>query len=209
MLTAATTPTSRRRAALAILFPALLAAAGWSAAAPSHRIALAPESKIWFDGTSTVRRFTCQATRVDGAIVVDEAAAAQLPGFAAAVQEGELTIPVETLDCRNGTMNEHMRKALRASEQPTITYQQTSLALAPGADGTFSATIKGRLTIAGKTNEIDLTGVATQQPDGSMILKGSKQLNMTDYGVNPPKLMLGRIKVHEPVTVGYEIVVKP
>jgi hypothetical protein len=37
-------------------------------------------------------------------------------------------------------------------------------------------------------------------------VKGSKQLRMTEYGVKPPSLMLGAMKVGDQVTVGYDII---
>jgi hypothetical protein len=35
--------------------------------------------------------------------------------------------------------------------------------------------------------------------------KGSKQFKMTEYGVKPPTLMLGTMKVGDPVTVSFDL----
>ena len=74
---------------------------------------LAKESRIWFEGTSTVRSFKCSVPRVD-AVIAGEANAAP----SELVQSALLSIPVAQLECGNGTMNAHMRKALKASENP-------------------------------------------------------------------------------------------
>ena len=39
--------------------------------------------------------------------------------------------------------------------------------------------------------------------------KGSKQLKMTDFGVRPPTLMMGTMKVHDPVKVSFDVLLKP
>ena len=72
---------------------------------------LLPESRVWVDGTSTVRSFRCDATQLSGTVdaSMESFDAAQLQ---VAVRSVAVTIPVAGLDCRNGTMNNHMRKAL-------------------------------------------------------------------------------------------------
>jgi hypothetical protein len=32
---------------------------------------------------------------------------------------------------------------------------------------------------------------------------------MTDFGVRPPTLMMGTMKVHDPVTVHFDVLLKP
>src|SRR5690606_9479843 len=36
-------------------------------------LVIQPESRLWFEGTSTVRDFRCEATRIDGAVELDAA----------------------------------------------------------------------------------------------------------------------------------------
>jgi hypothetical protein len=47
------------------------------------------------------------------------------------------------------------------------------------------------------------TGVAE---NGTVTLKGTKLLKMTDYGVKPPSLMFGTMKVADAVTVSFDLV---
>ena len=32
---------------------------------------------------------------------------------------------------------------------------------------------------------------------------------MTDYGVKPPSLMMGTMKVHDPVKLNFDVILKP
>ena len=97
-------------------------------------------------------------------------------------------------------MNEHMRKALKFNENPQIKWRMTSYSV----DGT-SVTIKGFLTIAGKENPIELNGTGSAE-NGVLRVKGTEQFKMTEYGVKPPSLMLGTMKVGDPITVSFDLV---
>ena len=68
--------------------------------------------------------------------------------------------------------------------------------------------INGKLTIAGKENAIELRGTGAEEND-TIHFKGSKQFKMTEYGVKPPSLMLGTMKVRDPVTVWFDLVLNP
>ena len=162
---------------------------------------LQPESRLWVSGTSTVRAFQCQAGAFDAKIESTgaDAVAAVLAGEKA-VSTIEVTVPAEKLDCRNGTMNEHMRKALKADVNPQITWTLTSYEV-QGAN----VVINGKLTIAGKENSIELRGTGSAE-NGTIRFKGSKQFRMTEYGVKPPSLMLGTMKVGDPITVSFDLV---
>ena len=71
-------------------------------------------------GTSTVRSYRCESTQVTGSAQADGTELTQV-----AQSSGEITIPVSSLDCRNGTMNGHMRNALKAAQNPTIRFRAT------------------------------------------------------------------------------------
>lgn len=153
-------------------------------------------SRVWVAGTSTVRSWRCESTQVSGS-----AQAAGTEPSQIGQASGEITIPLSTLDCRNGTMNGHLRNALKADQNPAIRFRATSVAVSP--EGAVRMT--GPLTIAGQTREVTVTGTAAGQ-NGHLRVTGTKQLTMTDFGVQPPRLMAGTMRVHAPVTIGFDVV---
>jgi polyisoprenoid-binding protein YceI len=157
-------------------------------------LTLTTTSKIWVDGTSNVKAFSCTATKIDANVDAQPNAAP-----ATAVKSASLVIPVNALDCRNETMNEHMKKALKMNGNPQITWRMTSYAV----EGT-SVVINGFLTIAGKENPIQLQGVGSAD-NGVLRVKGTKQFKMTEYGVKPPTMMFGTMRVNDLVKVGFDI----
>lgn len=160
-----------------------------------ENLALSSASKIWFDGSSNVRSFSCAAKKLDLDIAADaDASPAKI------VRTASLSIPVGQIDCGNGKMNEHMREALKAEKNPAISWKLSSYRV-EGAN----VVIDGMLTIAGKENPVELRGAGAAS-NGTITLKGTKVLKMTEFGVKPPSLMFGTMKVADPVTVSFDLV---
>ncbi|MBX9929751.1 MAG: YceI family protein [Gemmatimonadaceae bacterium] len=176
--------------------------------APFQPVTLKAESKLWFDGTSTVRSWSCKAPVIDAAIDANAAPIAK-PVLAGekAVQSAKLVFPVAKLECGNGTMNEHMRKALKAEANPTIAFAVRSYELAKGATAT-SGTLSGALTIAGMERPVTVQAQFAEGAVGALRVTGSYDLKMTEWGVTPPKLMLGTLKVGESVKVSFDLLLQ-
>jgi len=188
--------------ALAILVPA---SGAWTVA--NEQLVLQPQSRLWIDGTSTIRSFTCKAGEVNALVEVNGANA--IPSLLTGekgVKAVQVTVPAEKMDCGNGKMNDHMRNALKVTENPTITFSLTNYDVTKNADG-ISGTINGTLDLGGVKKPISLQ--ATGANEGGMLhVNGVYELKMTDYGLKPPTLMFGRIKVGETVKVGFDLLLK-
>jgi polyisoprenoid-binding protein YceI len=179
---------------------ALASAAFSIAAIPPGQLKLSPESKAWVSGSSTVKDFRCAAKTLDANIVApsDETAGLEL---AKLVSSADIVIKVDQLDCGNGTMNEHMRKALNMSQHATITFRMSGYDITKG-----SISVKGDLTINGQTHPVELGGKVAEE-EGVVRSSATKQIDMTVWGVKPPSLMLGTMKVKPIVTIGYDIAI--
>lgn len=186
---------------------ALLGTAAIATAAMAPKFAFLPESRIWVDGTSTVRAFTCAAAEVKGTV------GARVPAFdvgalGEAVEALEVVVDVAGLECGNSTMNEHMRKALKVGEHGQIRFSLTDYTtLAAGTETRL--TMNGIFAIAGQERPIAVEAVATAAQTGAIRVKGSKVIAMTEWGVKPPSLFLGTMKVHPNVRVNFDVVMQP
>jgi polyisoprenoid-binding protein YceI len=187
-----------------IFIGAALAAPVLAAAGLLAPLSVQPPSRVWVEGTSSVRSYRCESTTVTGTA---QASSARLDDLAS-VPRAEITIPVASLDCRNGTMNTHMRRALKAEQNPTIRLRATSVRVDASGPGAGTARISGDLTMAGQTRPVTLEGTVTSE-EGKVRVRGSKRLVMTDFGVQPPSLMMGTMKVAPPVTIGFDVTLKP
>lgn len=186
---------------LTVTVAGALVAGAVTAQATRRTVSLNPESRVWFDGTSTVRSFSCSATRIESTVETDASALSASPDQV--VKSAEVVIAASALDCKNGSMNGHMRKALKAAQYPNISWRMTSYRVE--AD---SVMISGQLSIAGKENPIELRTFG-QAADGTIRVKGTVPIRMTEFGVKPPTLMLGTMRVHDAVTVKFDVALNP
>lgn len=167
-------------------------------------------SKLWVEGKSTVRDWKCDATKIEATVTgTTVATTASAKDVGAAAKRAVLTIPVAQLDCRNGTMNDHMRKALKADANKTIQYRIATWELTPRSDDSASVKTSGTLVMAGAEKPISVDLTAKRAAAGTWQLSGSKTLLMTEWGIKPPSLMLGTMKVRDPVTIRFELVLEP
>jgi hypothetical protein len=184
-----------------VLAAVVTAGAGHEAAGPEV-LRLQPGSKVWVSGGSTVRDWRCDAKTVESALVpgTQDPATADLEQL---VQTGKVVVPVADLECGNGKMNDHMRKALKADDNPAIEFTMVSYELR----GT-QALLRGRLGIAGAQQDIEIPATVTQEDGGVVRVKGETEIRMTKWGIKPPSLMLGTMKVKDPVTIGFDVTVE-
>ena len=197
------TPTRTALIALLALAPASIA---WTSVNDGV-LTLAPQSRLWFDGTSTVRAFTCSAAVLEADVSTATPAAVQaVAGGSKGIAGVTVRVPAAKLDCRNDKMNDHMLKALKATEFPTITYKVASYELAKKESG-IEATLMGTLTLGGV--EKPMVVVSTAKEEGGMLrVTGTQKVDMTQFGLKPPTLMMGTLKVGNEVTVGFDLLLR-
>jgi hypothetical protein len=199
----------RRRTAelLAVILVLAPAAVAWRRADDST-LALQPGSRLWIEGTSTVRAFRCTADSIEARVATTgPGAVGALMTGAKAVLGAELRVPVARLECRNGTMNAHMLKALKAAEHPVITFTVSSYETRKQGDAA-EGSATGELVLGGVRKTITVVGAVSATPEGVLRIAGAHTLKMTEYGLKPPSLMMGTMKVREQVTVGFDLQLK-
>ncbi len=151
-------------------------------------------------GNSTVRGWTCT---VQGTAQITPGTGAPVRGFDRGVQSVVLTVPVNDFVCPEDEMREHLREAMRAPEFPTITFRMQSYQ--PSGQG---AVATGTLTILSTTNPVTLPIFLTPGAGGVQI-SGDLPLDMTTYGVTPPVVLGGLLRVRPQIRIEFTGVVTP
>jgi polyisoprenoid-binding protein YceI len=90
-----------------------------------------------------------------------------------------------------------------------IAFRMNRLNVTPASAGQARASLEGRLRIAGQDRPVTLTGELIEAPDGSLRLRGTHEFPMSQFGVAPPRLMAGTLRVHDPVKVQYDLILRP
>jgi polyisoprenoid-binding protein YceI len=186
---------------------ALLTLIAATARAQDTRVAVGADSKVWVDGTSNLHGWSCKATTLDAAVDLDAAMATQIATAPPkALKRVQVKVPVKSLKCGHDGMDNNLYKALKADASPDISYILATFEAAPGeANDSFTLHTIGTLTIAGTENKIAMDVVATRLADGTVIAKGVVPIKMTDFGIEPPTAIFGRLKTGNEVKVNFEL----
>lgn len=180
-----------------------------ASAQETAKVPVSPESKLWIDGTSSLHDWTCRTQAIDATIELDAKAAAELnTAPPSALRRVHVKVPVKSLKCGHGPMDNNLYKALNADATPEISYIMANFESAAGeAPTSFSLKTTGTLTISGSERPITMDVTATRLPDGSVKTTGTVPIKMTDFGIKPPTAMFGRIKTGDLVKVNFELTV--
>ena len=184
------------------------AGAGLTAAAPDAPLSLV-SARVTIDGTSNVHPYTASSkavrlTRFQIAATNGDVLRQVLqPG---ALEAFDIAIAASSLASPKGDIDKNMHKALKVQEHADITFRLRTLDTGTGEAAGIPLKAIGTLTIAGVEREVTLD-LKAQRAGATLTLTGGVDLLMTDFGVTPPKAMLGMLKTDAKVRVSFEVVV--
>jgi len=170
-------------------------------------------SRVTVEGTSTLHNWKVEGQSVKGYLSIDEQELATLwmrsgPSPHALAATVRVDIPVTSLTSRKRGMDETMYKALEATTHPTITYYLKSakipmrqVAQEDEAGGSLTIETTGVLTVAGVERTVDIPMHVRRLSDHRLEISGDTSLRMTEFGIDPPKAMLGTIRTGDAVRV--------
>jgi hypothetical protein len=179
---------------------------------PVH-VKLGPASVLWLDGTSSLHEYESHTSQIGFDMARDPASrepanAADLAEIIrhSGIRSVDVRVPVGTLRSGKSGLDRNMMKALRADQYPEIRFHLARYT-ASGVD-TVDIQAEGTLTIAGQERPVTLKARAFRGP-GGVWLEGTHGLRMTEFGIKPPTMMMGTIRVGDPVTIHYQLLLSP
>jgi polyisoprenoid-binding protein YceI len=175
------------------------------------QISVQSGGSLRIEGDSTLHKWSSTATVVAMTFQLMDGAPASLTEAikASKVKSMEVSIPVAGLKSGDSGLDRNLRNAMKEKKFPNVVYRLVRYETAKGAgEGIVPANTAGELTIAGRTRTVTMDVVFRLSPDGASV-SGSCPLNMSDYGIEPPKLLLGAIKVRDPITIRFDLFLKP
>lgn len=161
-------------------------------------------SKITIAGTSNIHDYTATTTQAKvtkvqlgeaapGATFWDDV---QKPG---GLLTFDITVPALTLKSTKDGLDKNMYKALKTEKFPEITFSMKRMDGAPGALKAI-----GTLTVAGVEREVTLPLKTMRKGDG-LGVTGELDILMTDYGIAPPKAMMGMVKADPKIKITFDV----
>ena len=142
-------------------------------------------SRVWVEGTSTLKNWSAEVGKFEGAITSNDDVT---------VANVNLIFDVKSMDGGRGPdMNAKIYKALKAEEHPVITFSGM---------GTGPSSAKGVLNLAGKSLDIQVTAGGTVVAGK---ISGEQALKLSNFDIEPPSAMFGQIVCHDDLTNTYEL----
>lgn len=164
------------------------------------RYTFTSETQLFIDGTSSLHDWTCEVEKSTGSFTTGE-------GAPFSIAAGTVSVLVDDIECGKGTMNSKLRDALTINNAKSVSFQLGSATVTGQEGGKFGLSLKGNLTIAGTTKPVTLAATGSQH-NGMIHFEGKYALKQTDYGVDPPTALLGRLKTGDEVTVRFVVTAK-
>lgn len=156
-------------------------------------------SKFIIKGTSSLHDWEMVSENCSGSIRMDP------NSEILTISDIQVKVLVKSLKSGKKLMDSKTYDALKENKFPAITYQYEKIgALKETAPNTYSVTLNGTLTIAGKSKKVPID-VIINKTNKSITIKGEKPLKMTDFGVEPPTALLGTIKTGDDIIINFNL----
>jgi polyisoprenoid-binding protein YceI len=118
------------------------------------------------------------------------------------IESASFRAEVNSIKSGTSAMDANTYKAMNEPEHPSITFKTTGALRQVAGE----LRIKGDLTIAGVTRPVEFAATSERWSEESLTVKASYKLKMSDFGIDPPRAMLGTIRTGDEVTIAFNIV---
>ncbi len=181
-------------------------------------VVLGVGSELTIEGTSTLHPWSSRtdSLRLVFRLAPGTARPADARGLEALVRAQGVRglvvdVPVRSLrSAKEPRLDKNLWKTMRADEFPTVQFELSSYALDPTRAGsdTLAVHAQGTLAIRGRVQRVELDARVHAGVGGSWLV-GSKELLMSDYGIRPPTMMMGTLRVGNRIQVHYRLLLVP
>ena len=124
------------------------------------------------------------------------------------IQAASFNAKAGSIKNQSSIMNNKTHDALMTDRYPDITFQASAKEVLRINQGSFQGSLTGTLRIAGEANRITLPFTGEILSGAEVLISGSEELRMSDFGIRPPTAILGTLKTGDEVTVDFRMVLK-
>lgn len=123
----------------------------------------------------------------------------------------EMRIPIAALRCGSRGIERDMSRALKSDQYPTIDFRFTELLGYIEHDidrNVYQTRIRGEISLAGTTRSMEIAVMAQRLDRECFRLQAELPLRMTDFGIVPPTVLLGVVKVRDDLNVRFDLILQ-
>ena len=160
------------------------------------------DSKLSILGTSNVTDFECL---YDDDFRIDTLShSLTLDQDIIKVSGDSLKLKIENFDCGKRGINKDFRNSLKSDEYPSI---DISLISFKQSDSLLKE-VNVLISLAGSEKIFELEFTSSYLENGIIKIEGEQKLTMSDFNIDPPRALLGLIKVRDELTIKFELLFK-
>lgn len=159
-------------------------------------------STITIKGTSSLHDWEMNLEKMNVNLSINKTSPALV--IEKAVFSGE----TKSLSSESSLMDKKAWGALKVDKHPQIKFVLKTPHKVEMNNGVFKGTASGALTIAGVTKNVSFPFTGTTNNKNEIILTGSENIDMTEFGIEPPTAMLGSLKTGKDITVSFSVNLK-
>lgn len=158
------------------------------------------DSDVTISGSSTLHAWTMTSKdpKVRAELLTDA------EGNLNALNSLTLSLRGESLKSGHSAMDKNAYSAL-----DTDTYKYITFTLVSATVNTKTIVCKGNLSIAGVTKLITVEASFKESSGKNILCVGTKEIKMSDYGVEPPVFMFGTVKTGDEINIDFNIRLTP
>lgn len=156
-------------------------------------------SNLEVHGTSSLHDWIVDAEQQSGTIDISKAEDLK-------INKLSFSVIAESLKSGKSGMDKNTYKALNTKKHKSIDFNLSSIKNVKAVtDNHYMVTAVGDLKISGATKSISMD-LDVKFTDSNVSIEGKKDLLMTDFGIDPPKALLGTIKTGNEISIVFKSV---
>ncbi|MER3375018.1 MAG: YceI family protein [Allomuricauda sp.] len=159
------------------------------------KVRVAPESEVVISGTTNVNQFTCkynlQELEMPIRLIYDEKSE-QIQ-----FKNAELKLVNDCFDCGGKAINKDFQELLKTERHPQV--ELKLLYVDPPSPNQSKVDVGVEIKIAGVSRKYQ--SVLYCEQTSNICVNGTLELKLSDFELEPPKKMLGMIKVDDEIRV--------
>lgn len=154
-------------------------------------------SFLQVNGTSSLHDWHLDAEDQSGLIEFSDLSTA-------AIKRLRFSVKSESLKSGKSNMDKNTFKALKTDEYKTIDFDFKDVkSIEKLSENSYMVVLNGDLTVAGVTKQVNI-GFKMVTENNLIKLNGEKAMLMTDFGIDPPRALLGTIKTGDEITIAFK-----
>jgi polyisoprenoid-binding protein YceI len=153
------------------------------------------QSRFYWLAKATMHKLKAESKSVGGRIEVD------LKNPAVGLK-GEILIPVASFKAEEADADPKVAEWTAAAKYPQVRIELIKAISLPGAESTHR--VDSRVTFHGATKLWSLPVKATENGTGRLLVTGSHEFKLTDFGIKPPAFLVV-IRAHDYLKVDWNL----